>query len=73
MKKEHKKLFEKYCKHKESYDISPRVGEWCWKDCDDCKLRKMPFMVKHSMGKIERDVCFAIWHGREGALKQACK
>ena len=70
MKKEHKKLFEKYCKHQESYDVCPMIGEWRWQDCNDCELRRETFMVEHSLGLIARDICFAIWHGREGALKQ---
>ena len=73
MKKEHRKLFNKYCKHRESYNICPGIGEWYWKDCSDCKLITMPYMIPHSGsigGEIQRDVCFVIWHGREGQLKQ---
>jgi len=70
MIKKHKRLFEKYCKHKEEYDKPfPGPDDWCWSSCSDCKLRTMPFMVKHSDGEIERDICFAIWHGREGQLR----
>lgn len=69
MNKKHQGLFNKYCKHKDKYDIIPGIGDWCWKKCSDCKLIKMPYMVPHANGEIERDICFAIWHGREIALK----
>jgi len=33
-----------------------------WKECNACVLRNIPWGVSHSLGKITRDVCFAIWH-----------
>lgn len=33
-----------------------------WKECESCVLRNIQWEVPHSMGKITRDVCFAIWH-----------
>jgi len=69
MNKKHQRLFDKHCKHKEKYYIVAGPYDWCWTYCKDCKLRTMPYMVPHTNGEIERDVCFAIWHGREKALK----
>lgn len=33
-----------------------------WDECESCILRTIQWAVPHSMGKINRDVCFAIWH-----------
>ena len=69
MNREHQGLFDKYCKHKDMYDVVSGIDEWSWEKCSDCKLRGMTFMVKHSLGLIPRDICFAIWHGRGSQLK----
>ena len=63
MNKELQKLFNKYCKHKDKHDIVAGFLDWRWNSCSDCILRKMPY------GETGRDVCFAIWHDRETALK----
>lgn len=67
MRKEHRELFWKHCKHTADYNKRAYSSDWEWKNCSDCLLWKMPFDVPHSgsvSGTIQRDVCFAIWHGR---------
>ena len=56
-------LYEKHCQHQDKYDGPEyRDDEWFWNDCRDCKLRDMSYDVPHSLGIIQRDICFAIWH-----------
>ena len=49
------------CKHINHYDD---IKDFNWQDCHDCKLKDISWMVPHTMGEIERDMCFAVWHQR---------
>lgn len=33
--------------------------------CNKCVLRKIPYPVPHTMGTIQRDCCFILWHNRD--------
>jgi hypothetical protein len=53
-----KLIFKKTCSH-----FKDETGE-AWQNCRvvNCGLKSCKFLVPHSLGSIERDLCFAIWH-----------
>ena len=59
-----KKVFKKLCIHSRKYNLHESFEDW--KICEACVLRRIKWRVPHTMHKIDRDICFAIWH--EGIL-----
>lgn len=67
-----KAIFHETCKYSDKYG-HPNDAKFFdeWQSCDSCILRNVQYLVEHGLGKITRDLCFAIWH--EGILEKSKK